>query len=218
MMKKINWYSFKEVLQVFPLLCPSYQNEKRETSTWFLSMLNDANLDLRYVGIKSNSTKITSEKIQSAVNLLAEILFDRHANDYLYKLELNYNENHTLDVNDFRSAMSKVINVINLTMPKYIPLLEEILDKYENPLKQLESESEGFSRFNETPQEEIDSTDFNSGDYATTMGKNKQVSKVDSGSVVARIKEFQDDWRSIALLWANEFEGVFIEDYQLEDF
>lgn len=217
-MKKTNWYTFKEVLGVYPLLCPNYQNEKRESSTWFMSMLSDANLDLRYFGIKSNSTLITSTKIQNAVNLLAEILFDRHANNYIYSVELDFNSSYVLDINDFRKAMSKIINVINLTMPKYIPLLEEVLKNYEDPLRKLESESEAFSRFNDTPQEEIDTTDFNTGDYATTMGKNKQVSKVDSGSIVARVKEFQNEWKSIALLWSNEFEGVFIEDYQLEDF
>ena len=50
------------------------------------------------------------------------------------------------------------------------------------------------------------------------MGKNKSVSKVDSGSPVARMDELRTKWKSIILEWSNNFDMIFIDEYQLGGF
>ena len=97
-------------------------------------------------------------------------------------------------------------------------MLYEAKQLYEDALKKLESESESFSRYNDTPQNEQDNVDFNSEAYATNMGKNKSLTKVDSGSPVARMDELRTKWKAIILEWSNNFDMIFIDEYQLGDF
>lgn len=107
--------------------------------------------------------------------------------------------------------------MINNTAPKYIPLLYQYVQNYENPFKMLESISESFNRFNDTPQNVQDEVDFNTEQYATTMGKSKNVSQVDSASVLTHLEELKDKFRSVILDWSNEFNRLFISELQLGD-
>lgn len=216
MMKKTKWFTFAEVLNVYPLRAP--HPNATNADNWFLSMLSDASLTLRYAGIKFNGTKIKEADVKSCIQSVMDVVFDRQHDNYLYKVIEEWNEDYTLTTYDFKAAINKVINVLNLTMPKYIPLLYQYIQNYEDPIRQLESESNAFNRFNDTPEEEQDEVDFNTTDYATNMSRSKSVSKVDSGSVVERLKEMNDKFKSIILEWSNEFDMIFLDEYQLEGF
>ena len=217
MMKKIKWFTFDEVLSVYPLLKPSPNGSN--TADWFLSMLSAASLTLQYVGIASDGSVIKQADVKKYIDGVMDVLFDRQHDNYMYKVLLDWNEEYdTLTEADFKKAMNKLINVMNLTMPKYIPLLYEYEHNYQNALKKLESETESLSRFNDTPQNEQDEVDYNTPEYASNMGKSMSVAKVDSGSVTAKLKEMQDNFKSVLLSWTNEFDAIFIDEYQLEDF
>lgn len=214
-----NWFTFAEVLQLYPSLAPVKANEVRTDAkkNWFYDILSAAGLSLRYSAISSNGSTIKEADVKKYVMEVMEILFDRHADEYIYKV-IQYGFGltpHTLTTDDFQMAINKFLNVMNLTLPKYIPLMYEYEKNYEHALKQLESESQGFNRFNDTPQDEQDEVDFNTPDYATNMGHSKSISKVDSGSVPSKLQEMQDKMRSIVLSWSNEFNGVFVDEYQL---
>lgn len=211
MLKKINWFTFQEVLHVYPAYEP-HPNASNETN-WFLSMLGAASLVLRYSGIQLNGSVIKEADTKKYIEEVMNVVFDRQHDNYLYK-----SEHDTLDSDDFKKAMNKVINVMNLTLPKYLPLIYNAEKLYEHALEKLESTSDTFSRFNDTPQEEQDETDFNTDDYATNMGRSKSKSEVDWGSPVERVEALRTKWKSIILEWSNEFDMIFIDEYQLEDF
>lgn len=211
------WFTLNEVLAVYPAYKPT-PNATNETN-WFLSMLSTASLTLRYVGISLNGSTIKEADVKGFINDLMNVVFDRQHDNYLYKLELRPNEVHeTLTEDDFKKAINKVINVLNLTMPKYIPILYQYQKNYEKAFKQLESTSDNFTRFNDTPQNEMDEVDYNTEPYATNMGRSKSYSLADSGSVPAKLKELQDNMRATILDWSNEFDPIFIDEYQLEVF
>lgn len=216
MMKTTKWFTFEEVLNIYSLLAPTPNQKPVDTQheTWFLNMLSDANLQVRYAGIKLNGTRIKEADTKDAIAQVSNIVFDRQHHNYIYKIE----EDRDLTLADFPLAMNKFINVMNLTLPKYLPMLYEAKQLYEDALKKLESESESFSRYNDTPQNEQDNVDFNSEAYATNMGKNRSESKVDSGSPVARMDELRTKWKSIILEWSNNFDMIFIDECQLGDF
>lgn len=218
MMKTTKWFTLDEVLHIPPYdtLAPSPNTNRGlpVLEKWFLGMLALGGLEVRYAGIKSNGSIIKTVDVEDAISQVTNIVYDRQHHNYIYKIE----EDRELNVDDFPLAMNKFINVMNLTLPKYLPMLFEAKKLYEDTLKKLESESESFSRYNDTPQNEQDNVDFNSEAYATNMGKNRSETKVDSGSPVARMDELRTKWKSIILEWANNFDMIFIDEYQLGDF
>lgn len=207
------WFTFKEVLDVYPAYAP-VPNVTNETN-WFLSMLSSAGLTLRYSGIKYNGTIIKEADVKKYIDAVTDVVFDRQHDNYIYNKEMEVVD-YQLTSDDFKKAMNKFINIMNLTMPKYIPLLFQYEENYQDVLRKVTSESESFSRFNDTPQNEQDEVDYNTDDYASTMGRNKNISKVDSNSVPLKLKELQENFKSIILEWSNEFDMMFIDEYQLE--
>lgn len=211
MMKKTNWFTFQEVLHVYPAYEP-HPNATNE-SNWFLSMLSSASLTLRYAGIALNGTTIKEADTKKYIDHVMNVVFDRQHSNYMFK-----SEHDSLDTDDFKKAVNRLINVMNLTLPKYLPLIYEAEKLYQDALAKLKSESKSFTRFNDTPEEEQDEVDFNTEDYATNMGKSASETEVDSGSPVDRMDALRTKWKSIILEWANEFDMIFIDEYQLEAF
>ena len=212
MMKVDKWFTFKEVLDFYPAYAPT-PNATNETN-WFLSMLSTASLTLRYAGINLNGSIIKEADTKKYIEAVCNVIYDRQHDNYFYKVSC-VDANYVLTEDDFKKAMNKFINVMNLTLPKYLPMIYEAEKSYENLLKQLESSSESYSRFNDTPQNEQDEVDFNTEAYATNMSKGKSVSKVDSGSPVDKMEALRTKWKSIILEWSNNFDMLFIDEYQL---
>ena len=232
MIQKIRYYSFQDILKSYihikePSKEPPklYPNSSLVESGWFAEMLTQLNLQLEYVGIKANGSVIASTFIAPLIESLMNVVSARHLYDYLYKV-IKY-DNEAFDEDSFGylyqdadliKAITPLLNTLQLTMPKYIPILYQYTQNYEIPLDKIESISEAFNRFNDTPQNEQDEVDFNTDDYATSMGRSKAITKADTGSLVERIRALQDAWKSVLLEWANEFNDDFIYENQLEEF
>lgn len=226
MYKNISYFSFQEILDyianahpIEDVTLPAFPHDGNCSDNWFSSICADIGLQVNLTGLDPSSTIITPTKCISYMNEVLFNVYNRHADEYLVKKVTctevpDYSEEVVTDPIVVK-ALSKLINIFELTGPKYIPIIFQFEKNYAEPLKKLESESESFSRFNDTPQNEIDEVDFNSGSYASNMGKSKNVSKVDSGSVSAKLKEMREAWRSIILDWSNEFDQAFIDPYQI---
>lgn len=215
------YYSFKEVLAFFEEQgiedIPSEPNTT--TARWFTNLLTEEGRVLNLIGFKANSEVIPVTTINNYIDDLINIVFNRHSDDYIAEIKHYLCEYEDEDVdlsNASYNALNKLINVINLTAPRYIPILVSYLDNYEEPIKMLESISESLTRYNDTPQNDQDDVDYNTPSYATNMGKNKNVSKIDSGSVIERLKSLTESFRSVILDWSNEFNQLFLNDLQVE--
>lgn len=225
MISKIKYYTFQDVVDflsdnypISQVTYPSYPHQSDASSDWFSKALDEVNLKFSIIGVKANSTIITADTIKGYINDLIMCVYNRHRNDFIVS-----QEKYIWDESDFdeeaacMSALEKLLSVINLTAPKYIPLMYQYVQNYEDPIKMLESISESMNRYNDTPQNEQDEVDYNTPAYATNMGKAKNVSKVDSGSVLDRLEALKDKFRSIILDWSNEFNQEFIADIQIGD-
>lgn len=223
-MKKIKFYTFQDIINWMSdnvsIGSPYPERPHQEdVSDWFTAFLDGSLLQYRIVGFKVGSTIITSNMIQGYINDLINIVYNRHAYDFIASNEKSFLEDFNEDDDEeaVEEALTKIINMINNTAPKYIPLMYQYVQNYENPFKMLESISESFNRFNDTPQNVQDEVDFNTEQYATTMGKSKNVSQVDSASVLTHLEELKDKFRSVILDWSNEFNRLFISELQLGD-
>lgn len=232
MLEKIKYYTLSDILNSYVEYKapdkepPYYPNCAFAESGWFAEMLSKLNLQLEYVGIKSNGSVIKTADVSSIIESLMNLIYARHSEDYIYKIVKRCDEPFDEEDEsgllyrdrDLQRAFAQILNTLQLTMPKYIPIIYQYSQHYEVPLDKIESISESFNRFNDTPQNEQDEVDFNTDDYATTMGRSKAVTKADTGSLVERIRALQEAWKSTILEWANEFNDDFIYDNQLEEF
>ena len=206
---KIKYFTFQEVLSLYPVRCPIQPNDKTIQQNWFLKMLDDAGLE---IAVYTLSELIDDDMIEDIINALMTIVYDRHAYDYFYKLEMDSDEDINIDTSDFPAAMRNLINVINLTLPRYIPLLQQNEEFSYAPVSPVQSKTTGRTRFNDTPQDE---GEYNDEEHATNVSKSTSETEVDSGSIVSRLDELFKNWRSIILEWSNEFNRLFFKEEQL---
>ena len=209
MLKKVKWYSFQEILDLYPEYAPLYPHDTSLSATWFLDMLTDADME---PAVYTLSEFFTDEDLENMINALMTIVYYRHSDDYLYKVELEWDESHELDLDDFTKAMKDIVNVIDLTIPKYAPMLEQTEYASTDPIPQLESESRGRSRFNDTPQNE---GEFNDEEHATNVSSSISSSKVDSGSLMDRLTSMYKNFRAVIQEWSDEFNKLFFKEEQL---
>ena len=133
MLMKSEYYSYQEILNVYPLRAPLYPNQKNLSSTWFTDLLDDLSLQYRKYAVDNT---FTDNDVKGIVNSVMTNVYDRHAEDIIYIVD-SYacDSDHTLVQNDVRKAISKIINVLNLTLPKYLVLLKQFCLLFEYFLK-----------------------------------------------------------------------------------
>lgn len=207
--EKIKYFTFQEVLALYPARCPSKPHASDIAPNWFLKMLDDAGLE---IAVYTLSELIDDEIIEEVINALMTIVYERHAYDYFYGFKMEWDEDLTLNTYYFPDAMRNLLNVINLTLPRYIPLLQQNEEFSEAPVSPIHSKSTGRTRFNDTPQDE---GLYNNEEHATNVSKSISETEVDSGSIVSRLDELFKNWKSIILEWSNEFNRLFFKEEQL---
>lgn len=208
-MIKSKWFTFQEVLNLYPSRAPSYPHDNVTPADWFTKMLEDANMEF---SVFTLSEFFTDDLINDIVNALMWIVYCRHDLDYVYEIVLPYDEEYELQEIDFKKAMKNVLNVLNNTIPRYIPMLQQNEYASVDPVAPVSSVTTGRTRFNDTPQND---GDYNDETHATNVSESESEIKVDSGSLVSRLSEMFKDFRSIMLDWSNEFNKCFLKEEQL---
>ena len=213
-MMKTSWWTLHEILyqeEIPNNAKPEETNSNHNPDNWFKNLLSDMELQYNLVGIDvSNATfKTLCENI---INELMTIVYNRHHEDYIYEKTLNWNDNVILTYTDSMKAVCKLINVLDMTSAKYIPILLANKSASVDLLKPMKSSSVSTNRFNDTPQ---DGGDYDDDNHATNVSKNESVTTADSGSLAMRLDEIFKNYRSIILEWSNEFNQLFLKEEQL---
>lgn len=209
-MMKSELYTFQEILNICPISAvPSGACLSTNDEEWFTKMLSYAGLEYQRYGLDST---ITDADIKAIINSLINIVYDRHASDYVYRADSPALEaDHVLDIQDLKKVFIKVINIINITLSKYLPMLTAFKTSSANPIAPIKSKSTGESRFNDTPQ---DIGDFGDEDHTTNISNSISESEVDTGSIVERLSDLFKNYKSIVLEWSNEFNQLFFKEEQ----
>lgn len=212
-MMKTSWWTYDEVLQYpqNPLIKPLFPNCSTNPPNWFKNLLTYATMKYNMVGIDTTDTSLVNA-IPTIVEDLMTIVYNRHYKDYLFEKTLNWDDNVELTMNDYTKAIGKILNVIDLTLPRYIPILMANKSASTDLLKPMKSESTSKNRFNDTPQ---DGGDFDDDNHSTNVSSNTSITTADSGSLAMRLDEIFKNYRSIILEWSNEFNQLFLKEEQL---
>ena len=208
-MLKINYFTFQEVLNLYPARAPRYPHDKTLASDWFTKMLEDAGLEFDVYTL--NST-ISDDLINSIVNALMTVVYNRHDEDIFYQVTTSCDVTHTLAQADFIKAINSLLNVLDLTLTRYIPLLQQNEIYSDDPVGRIGSSTSNVNRFNDTPQND---GEFEDNSHNTNVSKSMSETSMDSGSIMARLDEMFKNFKSIILEWSNEFNQLFLKEEQL---
>lgn len=210
MLMKSEFFTYQEILDGIDyfILNPIMPNQKELSATWFSSLIDHINMKWNILCLHSSF----NTSIQEIINALMTIVYDRHAHDYIFRADYDFNESYTLTIVDIRKVMSKIINVINLTAPKYIPLFVQYKDGSQDPIGAIKSTTKGQTQFNDTPQNDGEYDDL---DHRTNITASESETSVDVGTLMERLASMYKDFKSIILEWSNEFNQCFIKEEQL---
>lgn len=209
-MMKTEFYSYQELLNVFPNRAPTNPNQTGLDAEWFTKLLGDLSIQYRKYAVDSS---FTDSDVKGIVNSVMTNVYDRHADDILFSVTSSVcEEDYTLTQADVRKAISKIVNVLNLTLPKYLVLLKQFKTSSGNPIAPITSSSSGETKFNDTPQ---NIGDWGDEDHTTNISSSRSETSVDTGSLMERLSALYKDWKSIVLEWSNEFNQCFLKDEQV---
>ena len=205
------WFTYQEVLNYMNWV-PS-PHAKSTSADWFSKNLDEYGLE---IAVYTLSEFFTDSLITEIIDALMFIVYERHYNDYMFKKVYPANEDAPVDEllteADVKKALYPIINVINLTLPRYIPLLQQNEYASTDPIAPVSSVSKNKTRFNDTPQ---DGGDFNNDPHATNVSESENETSVDSASLMERLDQSFKNFRSIILEWSNEFNQLFFKEEQI---
>ena len=208
-LKSKHW-TLQEILNLYPSYAPLYPHQASGLDAdWFTKMIADAGLAVNFTALGADYTEAI---IKGIINTLLFNIYNRHDKDYMFSVVMFHDQDYTLTTEDFKVAINPILNVLELTAPRYIPLLKQS-EKYSNdPTGKISSVTTGRTRFNDTPQDE---GEFNDEEHATNVSKTITDTQVDVGSIMSRLEELFKNYRSIILAWSNEFNQLFYKEEQL---
>lgn len=151
------------------------------------------------------------------IDELIIMVYERFSEFYCYKKEFPFEEtSYPLTLADDEIILLRFKNIVQMTYERYAPMLVFQRANESDPSPKLESESNGKTRFNDTPQNEALASNnfFDDDKHSTNITASHSSTSVDSGTVAERLDELYKNWKSILRDWTNEFKGLFMEVFR----
>ena len=205
------YYTYQELLDLVNIenvQMPRNPHDTEMSVDWFTKLIEVGNLEF---AVYTLSEFFTDSLINSIVNALMGIVYNRHAYDIISFVDNIENEEEGYE-EAMNKALMKIIGVIDLTLPRYIPLLQQNEYASTDPIAPVSSTSKSKTRFNDTPQ---NGGSYNNDPHATNVSESENESIVDSASLMERLDQLFKNFRSIILEWSNEFNQLFIKEEQI---
>ena len=205
------YYTYQELLDQVSIpdyQMPRYPHDVDMSQDWFTKLIEVGDLEF---AVYTLSEFFTDSLINTIVNALMGVVYNRHANDIISWVD-NIEDEEDGYEDAMYKALTKIIGVIDLTLPRYIPLLQQNEYASTDPIAPVSSVSKNKTRFNDTPQ---DGGDFNNDSHATNVSESENETSVDSASLMERLDQLFKNFRSIILEWSNEFNQLFFKEEQI---
>lgn len=201
------YYTYQELLDLVSIPehpMPRYPHDVEMGDDWFTELIAAGDLEF---AVYTLSEFFTDSLIDKIVNALMGVVYNRHANDIISWVDNAEDEEAAMYM-----ALSKLIGVIDLTLPRYIPLLQQNEYASTDPIAPVTSRSTGKTRFSDTPQ---NGGLFEDDDNTTNLTQSETESSVDSASLMERLDMMFRNFRSVILEWSNEFNQLFLKEEQI---
>ena len=170
------YYTYQEILDgssVEDISLPRYPHDVEMSSDWFTGLIEARGLEF---AVYTLSEFFPDDLLNQIVNAVMGVVYNRHASDFIAWVDQTSDPSYDISAATHQ-ALSKLIGVLDLTIPKYVPMLQQTeiastapvtpnVDEYSEEASgntadsysgENSSESENKTRTNDTPQ--------NGGDY-----------------------------------------------------
>ena len=205
------YFTYQELLDMVnieEISMPRFPHDMEMSENWFTALIEAGSME---VAVYTLSEFITDDVLNAIVNAVMGIVYNRHSQDFIACVYSKNDESAEYE-EAMNQALSKLINVIDLTIPRYVPLLQQN-EKYSyDPVAPIGSKTTGRTRFNDTPQDE---GEYNDEEHSTNVSKSTSETEVDSGSIMSRLEELFKNFKPIMLDWSNEFNSLFLKEEQI---
>ena len=202
------WFTLDELFSLIPSANRPQPHSSETPATWFTDLLSSYGLAYSTDALDSFPTAT----IKSYINAVMTNVYNRHYKDYMISVIIEEGDSEQPTNDDLTQCLIKLLNVIDNTIPKYIPLFQVYKTASSGILEPPKATSSSVSRFNDTPQ---DSGLFDEDSHTTNISEAESESSADIGTRVSRLDEAYRNYHSIILKWSNEFNLLFFKEEQL---
>lgn len=134
-------------------------------------------------------------------------IYIKFSDHYILQLDID-----TIDDASVKAWIRLYMNVYLRTKERYNVLIENYNNQKIHLMDALKTENENVAKFNDTPQGE---GDYSNDPYTTNITKGKSTTKTDILTPIQRLREIEDNYNNLLATWADEFNGIFIEEGNL---
>lgn len=158
-----------------------------------------------------------SSTYQAIIDALFVIIRDYYKSDYCFVAKYQLHESELpLSYTQCKDLLGNFVNVFNMTLGRYLPLLKAYQDNESTPIQKISSESSGKTRFNDTPQgDDINGEYYSDDTHATNVTAALTITSTDPAAIYEQLDRLFKNWRSIIKDWVNEFDGLFTNGVNL---
>lgn len=172
--------------------------------------------------VVKNSSYINFDYTNENLNILWQELYARYYLkainfiDYNSKKEMEEAEGSMGEANKLISFFNlffyRVISIINRTNDYYLTLLNGYTSAKDNLLNDIKTTTKNLSTYNDTPQGETEGTSYLGDDYLTRVNQGTSEVSTNLTTMMNRLSEIQNSYKSILNDWVDEFKGLFLEE------
>lgn len=106
----------------------------------------------------------------------------------------------------------RIVSLINRTSDYYLTLLNGYEKAKTNLLADIKTTTKNISKYNDTPQGETSEISYLDDDYLTNVNQSTTEVSTPLTTLMARLAEIQNSYKSILNDWVDEFKGLFMEE------
>lgn len=171
---------------------------------------------------------LTLKELFDSVNLTYPTTFDDDIiNDLITNLYSKYYDEGFVirdDVKESKVRISNYAKKLGLLMTKvsmsydyFSTMINLYKSQKTNLMKDITSSSESRVGYNDTPQNPNTDGKYETDDYLSNVTKSQSSTTTPLGTPMARMREIQENYRSLMESWVNIFDDLFIEMDNIEE-
>ena len=216
--EKKYWWRFSNILSMLDgrsiLLEKDFLNYDREELYYACDGELGDFLDVEFPSFTEEVVvdDVPTKKVIQPIYDVFMLLQKRFAQHYVFSTRAEDADEARIEAWKF---IRKLFNVMEYTYKKYSKIIELYSTNYNALMKQLETETESGSRYNDTPQQAEVNLSYEDNIYTTNLTKSKSRTRSDSNTPIVKIEEIVRNYRKIIVEWLNEFESLFVEEHNI---
>lgn len=159
---------------------------------------------LNNLNIVSWNSSSSVWELKENVDKVLNLIFNRFKFSYCVSIIESASEEEKIF--EAKKFLNNFLNILDMTSPYYLTLLNAYKSKENNLLDGLTTEANSLARFNDTPQNE---GDFANDSHTSSTNEVKASTTADNKDVIEKLKSLKDSYNNLLLEWSNEFERLF---------